>query len=253
VVENPLRTAREAYNDGRFDAAIEAAERAMAQPDLANTAAVVLARARLERYRGATGVHADIEAAREALKSVEADALEPRDHVEYLIALGESLYFSDPPQFAGAAEFFEIAHARAATAEPGVRDAVFEWWAGALDRLAQFGAESDRVSVYRRLLEGAERERVHDDGSAVAWYWLAVASRGAGDIERAWGAAVAAWIRSADLGESGVRLRADLDRLVTQVILPERAMRLSPDDARSALPVLESQWTEIKQRWARRP
>jgi tetratricopeptide (TPR) repeat protein len=249
----PLLLARQAYNEGRFDAAIEAAEAALDQPESANEAALVLARARLERYRGPTGVLADIDAAHEALKSVDASQLDDRDYVEYLIGLGEALYFSVPSQFGGAAEFFEIALARSDQLEPRARDVVFEWWAAALDRLAQLGPESDRKAVYQRLLAGAERERARDDTSAVAWYWLAVSARGVDDIDRAWGAAVAAWIRSFDLADQGTKLRTDLDRLVTQVILPERAIRLSPGDARSELPIQESQWEEIKQRWGRRP
>lgn len=256
---NPLLAARQAYNAGRFDDAIAAAEAARAQPALANAAAVVLARARLEKYRTQGGdqpdldARADLDAAREVLKLVDESRLDARDRIEYLVALGEALYLDDPPQFGAAAEFFELALDRAGPLTPAARDIVFEWWAGALDRLAQFGAEADRRVVYERVLAGAVRYRALDDTSAVSWYWIAVAARGVQDLERAWASAVAAWIRSADLGARGPSLRQDLDRFVTDVILPERATRLAPGDPRSALPLLQAQWDEIKKKWARRP
>ena len=52
------------------------------------------------------------------------------------------------------------------------------------------------------------------------WPWRA---RGAGDIEGAWSAAVAAWVRSTLSPETTSRLRDDLDRLVTQALIPERS------------------------------
>jgi hypothetical protein len=253
-VVGPLHQARVAYNEGRFDDAITAAEAAREVPGLANDAAVVLARARLERFRSDRGELADLPAARALLKEVDPSRLAPGDHVEYLVGLGEALYLDEPPQFGAAAEFFEIALARLdAPADAASRELVFEWWAGALDRLAQFSPESDRRLVYDRLLAGAASERARDDTSPVAWYWLAVASRGHGDVERAWSQAVAAWIRTVDAGARGSRVRAELDLLVTEVILPERAVRLAPGDARSAVPWLQAEWTEIKRRWARRP
>lgn len=255
VGSTPLADARRAYNDGRFDDAIALAETAMADPATANAAAVVLARARLERYRAAPPAEAetDLEGARAALKTVEAGRLTPREYIEYLIGLGESLYLEEPPQYAAAAEFFEVALQRAVALEGGDRDVVFDWWAGALDRLAQYGPESDRRTLYERVLEGAEQHRLRDDTSAVAWYWMAVAARGVGDIERAWGNAVAAWIRAGTLGPAGVALRQDVDQLVMQVLLPDRAQHRAPADARSALPLLQQQWDEIKARWRRRP
>ena len=39
-------------------------------------------------------------------------------------------------------------------------------------------------------------ELATDGGSAPASYWLAVAARGTGDLERAWQAAIAGWVRA---------------------------------------------------------
>ncbi len=130
------------------------------------------------------------------------------------------------------------------------RERVFEWWAGALDRAAQFGPEADRIPIYRRLLDGADAELAHHDQSLAATYWVPVAARGAGDLERAWSAAIAAWVRSRSFGDRAAALRADLDRFVTQVLAPERARVLAPDvDAHPMLTTLLGQWDEIKKKY----
>jgi hypothetical protein len=76
------------------------------------------------------------------------------------------------------------------------------------------------------------------------------AARGTGDLERAWGAAVAAWLRAGFFGADGASLRADLDRFVTEVLLPERAAQLAPSaDPRPTLAQLHTGWQTFKERW----
>jgi hypothetical protein len=247
---DPLAEARELYNAKQFDRAAEKADEARRTPELANAATLVYARARLEQFR----VSADaalLVSAREAIRSVEMAPLSPRDQVELLIGLGEALFFDDPPHFSAAAEFFQMALGRDVMLPDDEREAIFEWWAGALDRQAQFGPPSERKAVYTRILRGAEAERRRDERSAVAWYWLALAARGTDDVELAWGHAISGWIQAAQLGQRGQRLRADLDKLVTDVILPERARLLtSGADARDALALLRQQWDELKKKWS---
>jgi hypothetical protein len=245
---DPLTPARLRYNAREYEEAIRLAEDARRDPALANAAAVVIARARLERYRQ-TSEADDLSAAREALLAVDASRLTPRDHVEYLVGQGEALYLGDPPRFSAAAEFFETALARAGSADPAEREMIFEWWAGALDRQAQVGLETERKFIYARLLSGAEEERRRFETSAAAWYWLAVAARGIDDLERAWGAAQAGWIRGAQLGARGVALRADLDRLVMQAIIPDRAARLPPRERKQAQSTMTAEWETFKSIW----
>jgi hypothetical protein len=58
-------------------------------------------------------------------------------------------------------------------------------------------------------------------------------------------------MRAATLGARGEALRVDLDRLVRQVILPERARELSTGtDPRPTLALLEGQWQEFTDKWA---
>lgn len=250
-----LAQARLAYNEHRFDEAIAAAAEAGKSAELADSAAVVLARSLLERYHLSDAEHretSDLDRAREALKSVDAARLSASDHVEFLVGLGESLFFDQPPRYSAAAEMFESALARAEAAPNTARETLFEWWAEALDREAQFVPEVDRKPLYTRILRRAESELARDPQSSVAVYWIAAASRGAEDLERALGAATAGWIRAGSLGARGVTLRDDLDRLVVNVILPERALQLAPGgDAQSALTILKAQWEELKKKWER--
>jgi hypothetical protein len=70
------------------------------------------------------------------------------------------------------------------------------------------------------------------------------------DVDRAWYAAVAGWVRAPLAGEKGAMLRADLDRLVLQAIIPERLRQVPPAsrDARQQA-VLQMEWETIKKNW----
>lgn len=251
---SPLSGARAFYNQGRFDEAIVEATRAREVPAERDAAAVVLARAHLERFRQG-GDAADVEAAQIALRSVGVGALSAADYVEFLMALGLSVYLDDrdrlEDRYGAAAELFETALERAdGVVPPAGRERILEWWCGALDRQAQFGPASGRHSIYTRLLARVDREFSRDDRSVVVLYWRMAAARGAGDLERAWGAAVAGWIRARYFGEPGARLRTDIDRFVIEVLLPERAAQLTPDaDPRPTLDLLAGGWREFKARW----
>jgi hypothetical protein len=188
------------------------------------------------------------------LKSVDVKTLLPRDQVEFAIALGELLYVDDQfifdDRYSAAAEQFEVALGRADLLDAESRDLLFDWWANSLDRQAQLGSESERRPAYQRIVDRAEREIARDPGALSASYWLAAGARGINDLPRAWGAAVAAWVRAAAHGDRGAVLRDDVDRLVGQVILPERAVQRSAgDDPKATLASLHNQWAEIKERW----
>jgi hypothetical protein len=250
VPEDALARAHRAYNAGQYDTAIAAAREARKQPARSNAAAVVLARALLDRYR-AGSVLSDLDDARAVLGEVRPAELAPRDRVAFLMGLGLVVYHDgcDAVCFNTAAEFFAEALDRMTDPEMGDRDLVFEWWANSLDRHA-LDSPGDRTAIYRRILERAERERAERAQSTSAAYWIAAASRGIGDLDRAWSAAVAGWINARYQGERGERLRADLDYLVEQVILPDRANTQAADgDARLALAPMLKQWADLKGRY----
>ena len=103
-----------------------------------------------------------------------------------------------------------------------------------------------------RILLRMEDELRREDRSAVASYWLPAAARGANDLDRAWGAALAGWVRAPLTGSAGAKLRADLDRLVSGVIIPERARQLSlPADQRAAMAALQQEWEDVKEKYGK--
>ncbi len=251
---DPLLAARDLYNRGQYEEAIAAATEARSGPG-ANAAAVVLARAHLERYR-LTAQTANLDGAEAALKAVNENALAPGDHVDFLVGLGVAVYLDErdalQDRYSAAAELFGAALARSdGVVAPAARERILEWWCGALDRQAQFGPVASRPAIYARMLGRVEAELARDDRSVVALYWRVAAARGAGDLDRAWGAAVAGWLRARYFGERGAPLRADQDRFVTEVLLPDRAERLTPDaDPRPTLALLEEGWRAFKERWS---
>jgi phage terminase Nu1 subunit (DNA packaging protein) len=94
-----------------------------------------------------------------------------------------------------------------------------------------------------------EEELRRDPGSAPANYWRAVAARGVGDIDGAWDAAVAAWLRATLGSATSAALRSDIDHLVTQAIIPERARTRPAREQADATEAFRAQWELIKAQW----
>jgi len=248
AAEHPaLAGARALYNAADYDGAIASAAAARIDAASADAASLVAARAYLERYRLRTSDPADLAAARDALGAVRAEALKPRDQIDLLVGLGQALFLADA--FGAAAELFDTALSRAALLPERDRRLLLDWWASALDREAQRVPAERRAPLLARVSERMEAELRADPGNPTANYWLAVASRGVGDVERAWHAAVAAWVRAPLRPESAADLRDDIDRFVTTVLVLERARRLPAQEQPSALEELRAQWDALKQDW----
>lgn len=241
-----LAKARTLYNQKQFDEAIAVAMQARRQPDVAEKAAIVLARAHLDRYRERSDP-SDLGAAREALSAVRATSLDVRDQTELILAFGQSLFLED--DFGAAAEMLESGLERAAGADPGLSDAMIEWWGSSIERLAGTKSRDPRRALFRRLFARASDELSRHPTSAAAIYWTAAALRGAGDLERAWDAAVAGWVRSGLLGDRSTALRADLDRLVLEGIVPDRVRYLVSEQQAGAESQLKADWELVKEKW----
>jgi len=245
--ESPaLAKARALYNASDYEGAIDAGSVARRDAAWADASALVIARAHLERYRQGTDAR-DLSAAREALGTVRAAALSPRDQVDLLIGLGLSLYLGEI--YGAAAELFDTALSRSALLAVRDRLLLLDWWATALDREAQSRAFTRRARVFERISTRMEEELRREPGNPVANLWLAVAARGAGDIDSAWNSAVAAWVRSTLSPETAGDLRADLDRLMTQALIPERSRTVVARDPQEALTALRTEWEIVKQQW----
>jgi hypothetical protein len=245
-----LDPARQLYNQGHYDQAIEAANRLRTTP-LADAANLLIARSYLEQFRKTTD-EAKLVAARQTLVDVRPIGLTGRDRTDYLIGLGEALYLDD--EFGPAAALFDSVLGRSEELQPETFDRVFDWWATSLDRQAQSGATDDRDEVYRAIRDRAIVELGRMPGSAAAAYWLAASYRYLGELTHAWDAAVAGWVR-APLAEGGGRaLRADLDQLILQAILPERVRLMATGDAdrERVATALRATWDEVKKTWPTR-
>lgn len=245
---SPLAKARQAYNAAQFDTAISAATEAGKSSLVASSAHLVLARARLERFR-AKSEPADLAAAHDALNLVEPARLSAAERLDYTVGLGIAVYFEGRP--GAAAELFEtLLDAPSSQPTPllGERRALFDWWATAVDRAAQLAPDSGRRDFYQRILNRSQSELARDTLSTAAGYWLAAAARGTGDLDRAWHAAIAAWIRSRAFADRS-SVRGDLDHLVVTAIIPERARALAGGDGSALAAAMRAEWEQIKQSW----
>jgi hypothetical protein len=236
--------ARLFYNRRQFDAAIETARAAARQPAHVDSAAVVLAHAHLERHR-LQGSADDLTAAHEALVAIDPARLSTSEGSEFVVAWGELHFLEDRPGVA--AELFDAALAGSGLASAAARDRILDWWAQSLDRLARDESQAGRHLLYVRILVRMEQEGQRAPRSAVVPYWLAAAARGSGNLDRAWDAAVAGWIRAKLTPGGGAGLRADLDTLVTSAVIPERArLAVSEEEAHYVLSDMRAEWELTK-------
>ena len=243
TIKDPLSRARTLYNEQRFDAAIAASDTARTVPAFANSADLIAARAYLERFR-ATGVADDLTSARDRLRRVDPQRLGARERVEFLVGIGQTLFFDEA--FGAAADVFASVLARDGSLPADARERVVDWWASALDRDARPRSDLERQGVYQKIRDRMSDELAGHPASASAAYWLAAAARGQGDLQAAWDAAEAGWVRAGLAADRGVALRADLDRLVLRGIVPDRARALAqPPEA------LRQDWERFKERWAK--
>ncbi len=241
AADDPLARARALYNARQFAAAVNAAEEARLLPSRANAADLVAARAYLERYRDSR-TSDDLTNARERFRRLNPKGFTPRERTEYIVGLGETLYFDGA--YGAAATVFDTVLQSGDTLTADARERVLDWWATAIDRDAKPRPEHERLIAYQRIRTRMEVELARTGESGAAAYWLAAAARGHGDIQGAWDAAQAAWVRAPLSTDRAEALRADLDQLVVRGIIPDRAKHSTqPIDA------LRLQWEQFKERW----
>ncbi len=241
-----LARARSLYNARQFDGAIEAATVAQKLPATVDPATVVLARAHLERYRERANPD-DLSAARVALGTVRVTSLDARDRVDLLMALGEALFFED--DYGAAAALFESGIDGAVAQGPQTGEAMLDWWGSAAERHADPLERDARQAAFTRLRDRMNRELARDPASTAAAYWIVVGTRGAGEAGAAWDAAIAGWVRARLAGARSAWLRADLDKLVLEGIIPDRVRAMPADKRAQAESDLRTEWAVLKERW----
>jgi hypothetical protein len=238
---DPLTRARLLYNQKEFEAAVSAAEEARrTMPARADSADLISARAYVERYRISSDT-SDLTNARDRLRRIDVSRLPAAERLEYLVGVGETLYFED--SIGAAAEVFDSVLARTYLT-PEARERVLDWWATALDRDARQRNDVERQGIYLKVRERMRSELGLNPASATASYWLAAAARNQGDWRAAWDAAQAGWLRALLSPDRGIALRADLDQLMDIGILPARARAQA-----QPVELLRVEWDEFKARW----
>jgi hypothetical protein len=236
-----LTRARTLYNQRQFEAAVNAAEQARLVPARADSADLIAARAYLERFRESAASD-DLMNARDRLRRLDPQRLVPRERGEFIVGLGETLFFDG--SYGAAANVFESVLTRVDGPGADAREHVLDWWASAIDRDARPRTDLERQTLYLRIRDRMLAEVLAQPGNAAASYWLTAAARGQGDLQAAWDAAQAGWVRAPLATDRGATLRADLDRLVLQAIVPERAKAIAqPADQ------LKLEWEKFKERW----
>jgi hypothetical protein len=132
-------------------------------------------------------------------------------------------------------------------------DKLLEWWASTLFRVAESQSGAARKEAYGTMLSAVRAELERNPLSRPTAYWVVVAARGTGDFEGAWNSAFTGWIR-AGAQPDGKQFRSDLDRFVTQTLIPERAQartgqRLDARDTQAEIAALTEQWRTLAEHW----
>ncbi len=253
AAQSDLERARALYNEGLYDDAIAAAAvaKSKAKGNAAPSATLIAARARLERYR-ATRDPQDLAGARTELMSLNPRNLAAQEAIEWQIGLGTALFLEEQP--GPASEMFTRVIPTARGKMPAVEfEKLLEWWAATLSRVAEALTGPARKDAYEAMHNAVSEELDVNPLSRPATYWFVVARRGMGDFDGAWNAAIAGWIRAGSQAESK-RLRDDLDRFVTQTLIPERAQarsgqRLEAKETMGEVASMNDVWKAITGRW----
>lgn len=241
AADDALTRARLLYNQRLFQEAVNAAEQARQLPAHADLADLVAARAYLERFRESAAAD-DLSNARDRLSRLDPAKFPPRERAEYIVGLGEALFFDD--SYGAAAAVFDSVLLSGEVMSNDARERVLDWWATSVDREAKPRPDIDRHEIYQRIRTRMRDEVAMRPTNGTAVYWLAASAQAQGDQQAAWDAAQAGWVRAPLTGDRGVALRADLDRLVVTAIVPDRARVLGqPVDG------LRAQWEQFKDRW----
>lgn len=245
--EHPIAQAGRLYNEGRFVAAIEAAELARQDPQHADEADLVAARAHLELLRDVELLEEGLTArglsqARELLGRLDPERLDADGRTDFLVGLGQALYFEAAP--GAAAEVFESVLDGENLRTLEGRERVLDWWASARDRQARPRADQERRAIYETVRTHMREELVINPSSSIAAYWLAAAAAGQGEWLAAWDAALAGWVRAPLTGNREGTLRGDLDLLIRMAVAPERAKIIGRDRDE-----LIQEWEDFKDRW----
>jgi hypothetical protein len=246
LAQDLVVSARERYNEKKYDDAIELAGQAWRETR-STGASLVLARSRLERFR-LGGDASDLDAARDLLRVTDPRTLSVPERSEWELGLAASLYLHGT--YGPASEILDRL-LREGVIAGADRERLVDWWASAVDRAGHQLDLEQRTRAYDRLAQRLESELARNPASSAATYWLIEAVRGTGDLQRAWNLGVAGWVRA---GSGNTGLRDDIDRLLLQGVIPDLAVSrtelpVDSPDTIAAMAQLALEWEAIKAQW----
>ena len=222
AADDPLARARLLYNQRQFEAAVQAAEQARLTPARADAADLIAARAYLERFRESAASD-DLTNARDRLRRLDPQRVRPARARRVHRRPRRNAVLRRGVRRRGRRCSTRCCDSRDALAGEA-RERVLDWWASALDRDAKPRPEIERQGVY---------QRIRDADATTSWRRIpAAAPRPTGSRRRRGRRAICrrrgtrrrpAGCARRCASDSGVALRADLDRLVLRAIVPERA------------------------------
>ena len=164
---DPLVAARQFYNLGQYDQALDAAQQAAANPSTVSSARLVIGRVRLERYRQ-TPTETELDDARADLRAVDPRALDGTERLELQIGIAVLMYFDE--RFGVAAELLDPIVDAAKPLPPGAHDRALEWWASSLDREAKATPFGERSAMAVQAAQAAQLgSACHLEGGVDAW------------------------------------------------------------------------------------
>jgi len=251
AAQGDLARARTLYNSGQYEESIAAANAAKSRPSTASSAALIIARSRLERFRKSADPM-DLAAGRSELISVDPRTLTEQESIEWQVGVGIALFLEG--QIPAAAEAFgAVLPAASERLTHAEYEKLLEWRGTAVSRLAESLAGDARRHAYEALRSEVVRELDRNPLSRRATYWAVIAARGVGALDAAWGGAIAGWIRAGNQPE-GLQLRADVEQFVIHTLIPERAQartgqRLDAPNTVHEITAMTEEWQAVTKRW----
>ena len=103
--------------------------------------------------------------------------------------------------------------------------------------------------MLERLVRLMEREQAKNPGSRAASSWLAAGLRAQGELERAWQASIAAWVRAPIAGTRPSGCAPTSTGSCAKASFPTVARKPPKTNASPRETSLRAEWELVKQKW----
>ena len=148
AADDPLARARLLYNQRQFEAAVQRRRAGAADAGARRRGGSRSPRAPISSGSARARRPTISTNARDRLRRLDPQRFAPRERAEYIVGLGETLFFDGA--FGAAATVFDSVLRQPRLLTGDARERVLDWWASALDRDARPRPEIERQGVYQR-------------------------------------------------------------------------------------------------------